>query len=165
MNDFFYNICKALACLLCGLMTYLEPTVPYVLVLFFAIMVDCFSAWRLTRRIKRNHPEIDMSDKFESKKSWEVFPKMLVQFCLIEIAHSMDTSIFIMFDMYLANWMAGALCLYEMLSILENESSENKESWAVFLQKFLVNKASRHVEELKESFETLKKTREDGNKD
>jgi hypothetical protein len=41
---------------------------------------------------------------------------------------------------------AGAICFWQLWSILENESSCNDAKWAKVLQKILVDKTSRHFD-------------------
>ena len=60
-----------------------------------------------------------------------------------------------MFDMYLANMVAGSFCIYELWSILENESSENPKSWAKLLQKIMIDEASRYTDALEDSIKDI----------
>lgn len=129
----------------------LKPTVPFALICLFAAILDCISAWRLARRIKRHHPEIpedQIHDKFESDKFWRLFPKLAIVYGCIVLCHFIDHYIYPFLDLYLSNAVAGAFCFRELLSIFENESSENPSSWARLAQKVLVNKAARHIEDL-----------------
>lgn len=41
---------------------------------------------------------------------------------------------------------AGAICFWQLWSILENESSCNGARWAKVMQKILVDKTSRHFD-------------------
>lgn len=129
----------------------LKPTVPFALICLFAAILDCISAWRLARRIKRHHPEIpedQIHDKFESDKFWRLFPKLAIVYGCIVLCHFIDHYIYPFLDLYLSNAVAGAFCFRELLSIFENESSENPSSWARLAQKVLVNKAARHIEDI-----------------
>lgn len=49
-------------------------------------------------------------------------------------------------DMYLANIAAGAFCMVQVISILENESSCNDAKWGKVLQKILIDKTKRHLD-------------------
>ena len=136
----------------------LEPTVPFALICLFAAILDCISAWRLARRIKRHHPEIpedQIHDKFESDKFWRLFPKLAIVYRCIVLCHFIDHYIYPFLDLYLSNAVAGAFCFRELLSIFENESSENPSSWARLAQKVLVNKAARHIEGLGKAIEDM----------
>ena len=46
----------------------------------------------------------------------------------------------------LANITAGAVCFWQLWSMLENESSCSDERWAKVLQKVLVDKTERHFD-------------------
>ncbi len=134
-----------------ALFSMLKPTVPFALICIFAAFLDCISAWRLARRIKRLHPEIPedlIHDKFESDKLWNMFPKLALLYGVIILCHFIDQYIYPFLDLYLPNAIAGAFCFRELWSILENESSENPNSWAKLAQKVMVNKAARHIEDL-----------------
>ena len=43
--------------------------------------------------------------------------------------------------------IAGAICFWQLLSILENESTCSTARWALLARKFLVDKAKRHLSE------------------
>lgn len=133
-----------------GLIGIAAPAVPFVLICIFAVALDCLSAYRLACRVKANHPKSEVSAKFESRKASKVFGTLLMISVLIVLMHLMDTYIFTMSELYLANWMAGGFCFIQAWSILENESSENGSSWARTLQKFMVNKAKRYIDNIED---------------
>lgn len=142
-----------------ALLSLLAPTVPFIAICGFAAVLDCLTAWRLARRVKRRHPEIpdeQIHDKFESERMWGLFPKLLVLYGCIVLAHLIDVYIITSGDIPLPNFIAGAFCFYELWSILENESSENGHSWARFLQKIMVNKAERHIDGLRDAIKDMK---------
>lgn len=62
-----------------------------------------------------------------------------------------------MVDLYLANMVAGSFCIYELWSILENESSESSRPWAKVLQKIMINKASRYIEDIGDTIKEANK--------
>lgn len=137
----------------------LYPTIPFVLICFFAVCLDCLSAYRLARRVRTNHPEIPadkIHDKFESAKASKVFGTLLMISALIVLFHVMDVYIFTMTKLYLANWVAGGFCAVQAWSVLENESSENGSSWARALQKIMINKAKRHIEGFDDVVDAIK---------
>lgn len=141
-----------------GIIGLLQPTIPFALVCVFAIFLDSISAWRLAKRLKKKYKHVPshlIHDKYESGKAFAMFNTLLIVYGVIVLGYCIDTIMFPFLDMKLPNFLSGAFCLYEILSILENESSENNQSWAKFLQKFLVNKASRHIEDFYESWHGL----------
>ena len=40
---------------------------------------------------------------------------------------------------------AGAVCFWQAVSVLENESSCSNASWARIARRFLIDKAARHL--------------------
>lgn len=151
MSEYIHFVIRWIFVGLGALFSVLEPTVPFALICIFAAFLDCISAWRLARRTKRHHPEIPdkyIHDKFESERLWNMFPKLIVLYGCIVLCHFIDHYIYPFLDLYLPNAVAGAFCFRELWSILENESSENHNSWARLAQKVMVNKAARHIEDL-----------------
>lgn len=134
---------------------YLQPTFPFAAVCFLAIVLDCFTAWRLARRVRQNNP--DMADgKFRSDKASKIFSTLFVIYACVVLGYSIDVNICTGIDLGLANWIAGGFCFVQLWSILENESSENGASWARVLQKVMVNKARRHMEGVDEILSDIK---------
>lgn len=156
---------RALTVLIGAAWGYISPTLPFVGVCFFAIALDCLTAYRLAKRVHKKYPDRNVIAKFRSDKAWALFPTLLIVYGLIVLGYFIDVLIFPFVDLYLSNVVAGGFCLWEMWSILENESSEQDRSWARFLQRFMVNKASRHVEDMGEfvqaAFEESKSTKDE----
>lgn len=122
----------------------IKPTLPYIVVCFFAILLDSFSAYRLSRRVKEKHAVGD--GKLKSVHIRKVFSDYLVICLLIVLCYYIDKEICTFVnDLYLANIVAAGFSLNQVLSILENESSCNSSRWAENLQTILVDKTSRHL--------------------
>ena len=74
MNNPFY-VSRAIAAVLGLLWVHIEPSINFITVCFFALIIDCYTAWRCNRRIyqryreaiKRN-PKCKMDGKLRSKK-------------------------------------------------------------------------------------------------
>lgn len=160
MEDYIGEAGRGFAALLGAILGFLTPMIPFAVICIFAAIIDSITAWRLAIRIKKKYPDSKPHVKFESEKFFGIFSKMFVLFSCIILAFLIDTYIFHMFDMYLANAVAGSFCLYEMWSILENESSENNSSWAKVLQKVMVNKAKKYLDEIGDVLEDLKEEKE-----
>ena len=75
MQTLVPNITRFIAAAIGLLWCYIEPSLNYIGVCFFALLLDCYTAWRLNRRIysryreaiKRN-PKCNMDGKLKSKK-------------------------------------------------------------------------------------------------
>lgn len=125
----------------------LEPTIPFAAICLLAIIVDCITAYRLGRRVKKLKPDAASDDgKFRSSYARRMFYTLCVVYACTLLGWLIDTYIYTFVDLYLANFISGGFCLVQLVSILENESSCNNARWAKVLQKVLVNKAARHLE-------------------
>ena len=67
-------------------------------------------------------------------------------YVLIILAFLIETFIFEGLQLKLSNIAAGAVCFWQLWSMLENESSCSDERWAKVLQKVLVDKTERHFD-------------------
>ncbi|MDR1582058.1 MAG: phage holin family protein, partial [Prevotellaceae bacterium] len=119
-------------------------TIPFALICTFAVFIDCISAFRLSIRVKSKYPE-KCTGKFTSDSAKKMFGTLCMIYTVICLLYAVDKHIFTFMDMYLANIAAGAFCMVQVVSILENESSCNAHKWAKALQKILIDKTKRHL--------------------
>lgn len=126
----------------------LQPALPYILICTLMILADCYTAWSLSRRAHKAHPQKVSKDgkKFKSKHFGEVLVTLLKSWALIVIAYLLQSHITNGLPIDLTKVAAGAICFWQLWSILENESSCNGARWAKILQKILVDKTSRHFD-------------------
>lgn len=154
----FTRLVISLFCSVVAFATFLEPTYMLILVCFFAIMADCYTAWRLAVRLRRKYPLHPNVGKFQSKKSKKIVDSMIQVLIAVILAYLLDEVIIIGANLYLQYYTAGAIGIYNFVSVLENISSESDANWAKFLQRFLINKAERHtgipLDELKKKVES-----------
>lgn len=126
----------------------LEPTYPYMLICTLMIIADCFTAWSLSKRAQKLYPERISIDgrKFKSHNFGRVIVTLLKAYTLIIMAYLIQRYITDAWPIDLTKVAAGAICFWQLWSILENESSCNGSRWAKLLQKILVDKTSRHFD-------------------
>lgn len=126
----------------------LEPTLPYIIICTIMILADCFTAWQLARRARKYHPDkvSDDARKFKSQHFGKVIMTLIKAWALIIMAFLMQRHITDGLPIDLTKVAAGAICFWQIWSILENESSCNGAKWARILQKILVDKTSRHFD-------------------
>ena len=131
-----------------ALLAILEPTLPYLALCTVLIFADCLTAWQLAKRAKKAHPNKVGKDghKFKSHHFGKVFSTLLKAYILIIIAYFIELYITSGLPIDLTKVAAGAICFWQLWSILENESSCNGSRWAKLLQKVLVDKTSRHFD-------------------
>lgn len=132
---------------------FLEPTVPFILICTFAILCDCYTAWALSHRVKKKYPGAN-DGKFKSNYAGRVFVTLIKVYALTVLAFLIENFIFEGLPVKLANIVAGAVCFWQIWSMLENESSCNNAKWAKIAQRIMVDKTERHFDidlhELKE---------------
>lgn len=126
----------------------LEPTLPYLLICTLLIFADCYTAWSLGRRASRVHPERVKKDahKFQSHHFGQVLMTLIKSYALIIMAYLIGRHITDSLPIDMTKVAAGAICFWQIWSILENESSCNGSKWAKVAQKILMDKTERHFD-------------------
>lgn len=126
----------------------LEPTLPYLLICTLMIMADCYTAWSLSRRAGKAYPDRVSADgrKFKSHHFGATLRTVLKSWALIVMAFLIQSHITDGLPFNMTKVAAGAVCFWQLWSILENESSCNEAKWARLLQRILVDKTSRHFD-------------------
>lgn len=141
-----------------ALVALLQPTVPFIIICTIAILFDCYTAWSLSRRVKKKYPGAN-DGKFKSRYAGRVFVTLIKVYALTILAYLVQTFILEGIPIKLANIVAAAVCFWQVWSMLENESSCNDAKWAKIAQRILVDKTERHFDiDLSE----LKEDKEDG---
>ncbi|MBF1378498.1 MAG: hypothetical protein HXN24_00580 [Porphyromonas sp.] len=141
-----------------ALVAMLQPTVPFIIICTIAILFDCYTAWSLSRRVKKKYPGAN-DGKFKSRYAGRVFVTLIKVYALTILAYLVQTFILEGLPIKLANIVAAAVCFWQVWSMLENESSCNDAKWAKIAQRILVDKTERHFDiDLSE----LKENKEDG---
>lgn len=130
----------------------LEPSLNYIAVCFFALICDCYTAWRCNCRIYSRYQEAIKKDprckidgKLKSKKMAKMVKDFSVLILAIFLATMVDTVILdFQNPLHLANYLAAIYCGVQLVSILENESTCNGAPWARVMQKIVADKTERH---------------------
>ena len=131
----------------------IRPTFPFILVCTLAVLADCYTAWSLSRRVKKRFPGAN-DGKFKSNYAGRVFITLIKVYSLTILVHLIDAMVFPESALHLPQVVAGAVCFWQIWSMLENESSCNDAKWAKIAQRIMVDKTERHFDidlhELKE---------------
>lgn len=164
------TITRIVAGLIGILWCYIEPSLNYISVCFFALVLDCYTAWRCNRRIysryreaiKRN-PKCKMDGKLRSKKMAKMVQDFSVLIMAMFLAVIIDNDLLAhMGELHLANYLAVIYCSVQFVSILENESTCNGAAWARVVQKIVADKTERHfnikLKELMADVENMEKS-------
>jgi len=149
MNEFFRiffdRLWQILFAMLGAAWAFLQPMFPFAIICVLLILADCYSAWELSKRVKAKFPE-QATGKFKSQEMGKVFVTMIKVFAAIILAALVESIIFEEADIKLPNIVAGAVCFWQVWSILENESSCNNAKWAKVCQKIMIDKTERHFD-------------------
>lgn len=124
---------------------FLRPTFPFIIVCTLAVLLDCYTAWSLSRRVKKKFPGAN-DGKFKSHYAGRVFITLVKVYAVTVLAYMIDTIIFPDMTMLLPNIVAGTVCFWQIWSMLENESSCNDARWAKVAQRIMVDKTERHFD-------------------
>jgi L-lactate permease len=132
--------------LLFSLLAFLKPTIPFALVVLFAILLDCWSAYDLNRRLRKQYPA-NVAGKFQSHYALKMFKTFFQVYTVIVLIYAVDTVLLKEFHgLNMANIAAAIFCALQLWSILENLSSANGAKWAKQAQRILVDKSKRHFD-------------------
>ena len=126
---------------------YIEPTIPFILVCFLAMMFDVLSAWMLNRRVMRRYGKDAADGKLKSQHAMKIISDLVTIFVCILLGDLVDDVLLPQLgDLHIAQYIAAVFSIIQLLSILENTSSCNDAPWAKVLQKFIADKTERHLE-------------------
>ncbi len=121
------------------------PAVPAALLCTVMVAANVVSARRLARRLARKYPENSERLKFSSGRFGHAIATVFRIYLLLLVAALLERvvtgSAFPALRV-----AAGAVTLWQAISILENESTEASSPLAAFLRKILVDKTRRHLD-------------------
>jgi len=138
-SRFFAGVLGVVWCWLC-------PTLPFIFICVLAVLIDCITAWRLNRRIRRYYTKDVADGKLKSAHMSKMIGDLAMVFLCIILAYHIDTTILAHLNgLHLANYVAVLFCATQVVSILENESSCNGATWALLAQRVLADKTKRHI--------------------
>lgn len=136
---------KMMAGVLGAVWAVIEPAIGSVVICGALVLIDCVTAWRLERRVKKTYPGGGADGKIKSKHAKKMFGDFLIVAVLVVVTYWIDTVIGTVGGVHLHNVIAGVFVGVELLSVLENESSCNGARWAKMAQRYVVDKTERHL--------------------
>lgn len=141
------NFIKISIATLMGLATTVfQLTVPMFILTATFVVADVITAIRLQRRLaaagKINRCKVRLS----SARLGRIFVTLSKILGLLVLTALADHLILSPLGIPALKLVAGAICFWQALSILENEAAENDAPWAEAARKFLINKAQRYLD-------------------
>lgn len=131
------------------LWAYISPSIPFIAICVFAVLIDCITAIRLKRRLQKRYA--DSEHQIDGKVRSEHMAKMVTDLLIVSactvLMYNIDHVLLDnLGDLHLAQYVCAIFCVVQFVSILENESTASDKSWARLLQKFLADKTARHLD-------------------
>lgn len=142
------HIYRCIATAFSGVITALSPTLPYIILCTAAIIADCYTAYRLSKRVRTNFP--DRASKEVGKFNSEYFRRVLrtlgETYALLVFAYFVHLYVTDELPFNALKLAAGLVIGWQAWSCLENMSSCNGKKWAKILQQVMVDKTERHFD-------------------
>lgn len=145
MEELKQKLLQYATSMIAGFVLSFETSLDYFIPCLLAITLDVFSAYMLSRRVHKKHPD-RCEGKFKSEYKYRVMITLGVMFVVLILAAYVDHKVRMSDDQLAVRFAMGAFLFYELWSCLENWSSENDQPFAKALQRIMVNKAERHLD-------------------
>lgn len=142
MNSMFKPMAIAVAGMVSAV---LEATVPMLILTATFVFVDAVTAYRLQIRLARAGKIEAEKVRISSARFGRVFVTIGKIFCLLILAAMADYLVLNSLGLQSLKFVAGAVCFWQTLSLLENEAAENRAEWARHARRYLVDKAKRYL--------------------
>lgn len=114
-------------------------------VAYIFIVADFYLGYRLSKKVKKQNPHALASGKLESCKWWHTIVKGKDAAMFIALMYLADKFIFMGETAICQRTVTGFICGAEFWSMLENEAYISDAKWAVWLRKYVKNKAEKHL--------------------
>ncbi len=138
---------KTAASSLAGIVAgFIEPIVAPALLCTVMTFIDFGTALALGRRLRRAGRPAD--PRLSSRRFGRVVMTLVRIYGALTVAAMANAWVVRGYaGIDAVRIIAGAICFWQLLSILENESTCSTARWALLARKFLVDKAKRHLGE------------------
>ena len=93
IHPFISWVGKYLMGMVGAIIGFLRPTFPFIIVCTLAVLLDCYTAWSLSRRVKKKFPGAN-DGKFKSHYAGRVFITLVKVYAVTVLAYMIDTIIF-----------------------------------------------------------------------
>ena len=139
------NLLKPLAAALASAATaVIRPALPAVALCTAMIAIDTFTAWRLSCRVRRKHPEAPgQPGRIHSRRLGRALVSLGKEYVLLLVSAAID--VVLTPATSVLQLSAGAVTAWQAVSILENESSCTEARWPSWLKRYLADKVGRHL--------------------
>ena len=123
----------------------LEITAPMFILTGAFVFADAFTAWRLQKRLELAGKLKEGKARFSSARFARVFVTLSKILGVLILTAMADHLILAPLGIPAVKIVAGAICFWQAVSLLENEAAQNNAPWAVHARRFLIDKATRYL--------------------
>lgn len=137
---------KVCAGAVCGVVAgFVAPLVPYAGICTVMVLVDVYTAWQLGRRLRRKGVAA-VSGRFSSRRFGRAVGTLVRCYGALVVAALLQRYVV---DGMVAGFdavrgLTGVICFWQLMSILENESTCSDARWARVARRYLADKVKRH---------------------
>ena len=143
------NTIKVAAGAVAGMLAaFLAPLAPYALLCTVMVLVDMVSAWQLGRRMRRKGVA-SAAGRLSSRRFGRVVGTLAKCYGALAVAAWMQKYVVegMVEGFDAVRGLTGLICFWQLMSILENESTCSDARWAKVARRYLADKAKRHFNE------------------
>lgn len=124
----------------------LESVTPMFILTGAFVFADAATAYRLQKRLAKAGKLETSKARFSSARFRRVFVTLGKIMTLLILTAMADHLILGPAGIPAIRIVAGAVCFWQAISLLENEAAQNEAPWAVYARRFLIDKAKRYAE-------------------
>lgn len=140
-----YSAIKSTVCAWVGVVSgFYAPLMPYAELCTAFVVMDFFSAWQLGRRLHRR-AGAGQAGKLSSRRFGRTVATLFKTYVALGAAAGVQMLLVRSESFDAVRFTAGAICFWQLISILENESTCSEARWARIARRFLTDKAKRHM--------------------
>ena len=121
------------------------PLMPYAALCSVMVVMDCVTAVQLGRRLRRQPGVGADAGKISSRRFGRTVATLVKCYVALGIASGVQTLLVQSDNFDAVRFVASAICFWQLISILENESTCSEARWARIARKYLADKARRHT--------------------
>lgn len=129
-------------------MSLLETTLPYAALCTAMVLADVVTAWSLSVRVRRQYGSRAAqfgAGKVQSRRLGQIPVTLGKIYFLLLVSTAVDALLLQGTAVSALRFSTGAVCLWQGVSVLENEASCSNASWARIARRWLMDKAARHL--------------------
>ena len=141
-----YTFFKPTVSVIAGLFSsVLQSATPMFILAGAFVVADVYTARRLQKRLVANGKLNPDESRLSSARLARIFSTLARIMALLLLTAMADCLIFSHLGIPALRIVAGAVCFWQALSLLENEAAENNAPWAIHARRYLIDKAKRYL--------------------